>query len=107
MEHSELKKELETFLGEAFVDLSEEQQEKCVELYESKRRGHVIYFFWFLNFHYAYVHMWSMFIVFFFTLGGLGIWWLIDLFRIITILNKANKKLAVRIVEKIQGEDVK
>lgn len=38
--------------------------------------------FFFVGGHYAYLNRWGTQIIFWITFGGLGIWWLIDLFRI-------------------------
>lgn len=41
------------------------------------------YLFWFLlGTHYAYLGKWGLQILFWFTLGGIGLWWFIDLFLI-------------------------
>lgn len=40
--------------------------------------------------HYAYVNKWGTQILFWLTLGGLGIWWFIDIFRITSIVEEFN-----------------
>ncbi|MBP2831884.1 TM2 domain-containing protein [Aquimarina sp. U1-2] len=58
------------------------------------------YLFYFLLFgaHYAYLGKWGLQILFWFTLGGLGFWSLIDLF---TMSNKVDKHNLL-IFEKIE-----
>jgi hypothetical protein len=104
MTQLQLAEELASLLGDEFAELSEGQKERCVTRYEEKRKGAVIYLFWFFNFHYAYVGRWKLFSVFFISLGGLGIWWLIDLFRMDTILKDGNSLVAQKIVQEIKGE---
>ena len=48
--------------------------------------------------HYAYVKRWGMQILCWLTFWGLFIWWLIDWFRIPSIVNRYNKDLAVKIM---------
>ena len=40
--------------------------------------------------HYAYVNKWGLQILFWVTFGGLGIWWLIDIFCIPNMIEKHN-----------------
>ena len=40
--------------------------------------------------HYAYVNKWGTQILFWLTLGGLGIWWIIDIFRMPSIIEDFN-----------------
>jgi len=40
--------------------------------------------------HYAYLGKWGKQILFWITLGGLGIWWLFDLFRIPGLIERYN-----------------
>ncbi|WP_338397595.1 TM2 domain-containing protein [Persicobacter psychrovividus] len=42
--------------------------------------------------HYAYNGKWGMQILFWLTAGGLGVWWLIDIFRMSSIIKKYNDK---------------
>ncbi|WP_106793058.1 TM2 domain-containing protein [Aquimarina sp. Aq78] len=52
------------------------------------------YLCWFfLGCHYAYLGKWGYQILYWITLGGLGIWMLIDLFHIPTKINNYNLKL--------------
>ncbi len=49
------------------------------------------YLFWFLlGAHYAYLGKWGVQILFWITLGGLGLWALIDLFRISGMVERYN-----------------
>ena len=65
--------------------------------------GHIMkdtnpaYLFWFFfGIHYAYLGKWGWQMLYFLTLGGCGIWMLIDLFRIPKMVAKHNKKYVSR-----------
>lgn len=40
--------------------------------------------------HYAYLNKWGTQILFWITFGGLGIWWLIDIFRVPSLIEDYN-----------------
>ena len=56
----------------------------------------------FLGLHYAYVGRVWMTIVFWLTLGGLMIWWFVDLFRVTGLVREYNKSLALRVLADIR-----
>ena len=43
--------------------------------------------------HYAYLNKWGTQVFFWLTLGGLGIWWLVDIFRITGMVHDFNDPL--------------
>lgn len=51
-----------------------------------------------LGWHYAYVKRWGTQILCWVTLWGLLIWWLIDWFRIPSIIGRYNRDLSVKIM---------
>lgn len=54
----------------------------------------VAYLFWFLlGAHYAYLGKWGLQILFWITLGGLGLWWIIDLFTMPGKVNNYNSDI--------------
>ena len=59
---------------------------------ESKIRsiGIAYLLFFFAGAHYAYFNKWGTQILFWITFGGLGIWWLIDIFRIPEMVHRYN-----------------
>lgn len=91
-------KELLKFLGDKFSNLSQEKQNEVAQEYSKRRKTSFIFFCWFFNFHYIYVERWWLFLLFFFSLGGIAIWWVIDLFRLDTILEEYNRNLAEEIL---------
>jgi hypothetical protein len=93
--------ELEGFLGKDFQLLSLEKKTNLAESYKKKKKTDFIILFWVFSFHYAYVGKWAMFLLFFLTLGGLGLWWVIDFFRLDTILLRYNKEIAKKLFDKL------
>lgn len=66
------------------------------------------YLFWFLlGAHYAYLGKWGIQILYWLTLGGLGIWALIDLFTMSGKVNKYNADIFQQIeaIEKKEKDD--
>ena len=70
-----------------------ENQNKFQELYsESKRSLSLAYIclIFFPSTHYAFLGRWQMQILFWLTLGGGLVWWIVDLFRLSTMVNQTN-----------------
>lgn len=66
------------------------------------------YLFWFLfGAHYAYLGKWGIQILFWLTLGGLGIWALIDLFTMSSKVNQHNAVLfqQIEVIERREKEE--
>ena len=59
---------------------------------ESKIRnvGIAYVLFFIAGAHYAYLNRWGTQIIFWLTFGGLGIWWLIDIFRLANMVYDFN-----------------
>lgn len=57
--------------------------------------------------HYAYLGKWKTQILFWCTFGGLGIWTLIDLFRVGGMVNKHNAVIAeqIQVIEDAEKEE--
>jgi len=77
--------------------LPAQKQEEFVE--EFKRNGKSIglayVFFLFLAAHYGYMGKWGMQLLFWFTLGGFWVWWIIDIFRMSGMIQNYNKDIAM------------
>ena len=105
MDNSKLEKEVIDLVGSRYTNLSEVNRKILLEFYEKKSKTIVpAIICWFFSVHYLYFHKWFVFIVFIVTLMGLGIWWVIDLFRINTILNKYNEKLLIDFINNIDNK---
>lgn len=77
---------------------------------ESKIKStNTAYLFWFiLGSHYAYFGKWGLQILFWLTLGGLGIWALVDFFTMAKKVDKVNRPIydAIEKREKEKGEEL-
>lgn len=67
---------------------------------ENLKDKNLAFILWlFLGAHYAYLGRWKMQILYWFTLGGLGLWCLIDLFRIGKMIKKHNAEVYSKLSE--------
>jgi len=57
---------------------------------EIKSSGTAWIMYWFLGCHYGYLGKWGVQLVYWFTLGGLGLWMFIDMFRLSGLVKKHN-----------------
>ena len=64
-----------------------------------KSTGTAYLCWFFLGCHYAYLGKWGTQLLYWFTLGGCGIWMLIDLFRMGSIVDGHNALIALQIEE--------
>jgi hypothetical protein len=64
-----------------------------------RKKTSVAYLTWFLcGLHYAYARQWLLQFFFWFTGGGFGIWWFIDLFRMPGIVRDVNGDVARQVL---------
>ena len=60
------------------------------------------YVFWLFGLHYAYAGKWGLQFVFWFTVWGFfGLWWLVDLFRIPSIISNYNRETAITVMRNL------
>jgi len=52
---------------------------------------------------YGYVGQWALQILFWVTLGGLMVWWAVDLFRIPGMVRRYNERVSHEILEGLRG----
>jgi hypothetical protein len=52
--------------------------------------------------HYAYLGRVWLTLLFIFTLGGIGIWWFIDIFRVFGMVRERNRSVAIQVLRDIQ-----
>lgn len=76
------------------------QQDLFLEEFRRKAKSSgMAYFLWFFfGCQYAYLGNWGIQILYWFTLGGLGLWAFIDLFRIAGMVRNYNKDVAVDVL---------
>lgn len=63
-----------------------------------------LFFFFVFSSHYAYLGKWGVQLLYWFTIGGLGIWALIDLFTLSGKVEKHNS-LIYQKIEKIERQE--
>ena len=79
------------------TDLPREKQEEFLELYRKRSKSIVIaYLRWIIlpYQHYAYLELNLQMAIYLLSLGGLGVWAIIDLFRIPKMVRKYNREAA-------------
>ncbi|MHA8092243.1 TM2 domain-containing protein [Aquirufa regiilacus] len=85
--------------------LSSQKQEEFLEEYERNEKSIFVgYLFWlFFGWHYAYQKKWGIQVLFWITAGGLFIWWLIDIFRVSSMINNYNKDKAIEVMRNLRA----
>lgn len=78
------------------TQMDSQSQNAFFNEYESKKKKKSIgWIAWFLlGWHYLYVGKVGMQFAFWFTLGGFYIWWVVDFFRMPSIIRSANEQIA-------------
>lgn len=89
-------KSLPPSVQQAVIAMSDSYRASFFAEYDQKRKkASIAYILWFLfGFHYVYLGKIGLQFAYWFTLGGLGIWWLIDLFRMPSLVRQANEQVA-------------
>ena len=72
---------------------------------EIKSKGTAFVMYWFLGAHYAYLGKWGVQLAYWFTLGGLGIWLMVDLFRIGGLVKRYNNLIYEELEELEEAKD--
>lgn len=60
------------------------------------------FLFWFLLSHYGYFGQWSKQILFWLTAGGVGVWWIIDAFRMERAVITYNRGISIQVLGSIE-----
>ena len=85
------------------TQLPEAQQQLSIGEYSKKRRKLILaYLFWVIFSHYAYLNNWKLTLLMLGTLGGLAVWWLIDIFRVPRMVRNYNRDTAVAVLRPIR-----
>lgn len=94
---------------EEYPTLSKEAQQKFLDLYQkrSKKRWKAYILWLTYGFHYAYLAKTSTGIWFWFTAGGFGIWWLVDVFRVPRMVKDFNSHQALTIIAEVRPLEAK
>jgi len=83
--------------------LTPEQQERFEMELEARRKDvRNGYLWWFaLGSHYGYLERWQMQALFWITLGGLGVWWFADIWRMEKMVLAYNRSLSEWILDAV------
>lgn len=86
------------------VKLTPQRQEEFVEEYRRKAKsvGVALLLWLLLGWHYAYLRKWGNQILFWVTLGGLLLWWFIDLFRLPGMIRDYNKDVSLDVLRDLK-----
>lgn len=86
--------------------MSAQKQEEFLEEYKRKAKSTgIAYLFLIIVFatHYGYVGKWGLQIVFWLTLGGFWMWWIVDLFRLPSVISDYNKDVAIDVMRNLKA----
>ncbi len=91
-----------TSLTQAVDQLPALKQDLFHREYQSKQKStSTSFILWFSGLHYLYYNKWFLQIIFLLTFGGLGVWWIIDLFKIKKRVNDWNHSVAVDLLNRV------
>lgn len=94
---------LPSMVRNELMQLSAQKQDEFVEEYKRKAKSKgIAYVLWLFGFHYLYLGKWGVQLLFWLTLGGFFIWWLIDIVRTSTMIDDHNKDIAVDILRNLK-----
>jgi hypothetical protein len=100
---SNLRRELSEALVRKLGDMDVLTQEAFIAEFSRKRKSiHVAFWMFVLGFHYFYLGRIALQIVFWFSFGGFGLWWLIDLFRSHGMVRERNQAISLQVFRDIQ-----
>ena len=97
---------LPSMVKNELIKMSAQKQQEFLEEFNRKKKtislGYVFLLFIF-GFHYAYLNKWGEQIIFILTGGGLIIWWIVDLFRIPSMVKNYNKDIAINVLRNMKA----
>jgi len=80
------------------------QEAFLTEFQKEKKSGFVAFLLWwvFPAWHYFYIGKVWLNLLFWLTFGGIGFWWVIDLFRLPSLVREYNKTVAIGVLKEIE-----
>lgn len=79
---------------------ADHRQMMADEIAKRERSGGLAFLLWLLlGWHYAYVGRWGIQLLFWLTAGGIILWWVIDLFRLGSIVRRKNEEIALEVAQ--------
>jgi hypothetical protein len=104
---SSIADNLPAMVRNELASLSAQKQEEFVEEYKRKRKSvalaYILMLPIFFLLHYGYLRKWGLQFLFWFTAGGMGVWWFIDLFRTYGMVQDYNKDVAVEVIRNLKA----
>jgi len=100
----ELRSAVPMSVRQAAENWTQEQKDIFVNRFRSQvKEVTIAYMSWLaLNAHYAYLGDWGKQVLYWITLGGLGIWALVDLFNMKDLVRNKNREIARRIAQEVE-----
>lgn len=102
-----IRDNLPSMVRNELSNLSAQRQQEFVEEYNRKKKSLALAYFLMLPLcfciYYGYIHKWGLQFLFWFTAGGLFIWWLIDLFRIPGLIKNYNMDIANEVMRNLKS----
>lgn len=88
----------EVLIQKALSSLSQDDRLIFEQSFQRKAKSTGVSYFVvvFFGLHYAYLGQWGMQFIYWITLGGLFVWALIDLFRILGLVESVNRDIAIQ-----------
>jgi TM2 domain-containing membrane protein YozV len=100
-----VKKALPSMVRNELAKLPAQKQEEFNEEFQRKMKstsiGYALWFF--LGMHYLYLGKVGLWIIFWITFGGVGVWWLIDAFRLNGLIEDQNKDIATDLMRNLKA----
>ena len=89
----------------SLAELPASRQEEFLEEYRRRAKspapGYILWLL--LGFHYIYLRKWATQFLFWITVGGLWIWWMVDLFRVAGMVRDYNKDIATDVMRTVKA----
>lgn len=86
-----------------------DKQQKFQELYSGRKRSLKLAYVCLLFFpgtHYAFLNRWQMQLLFWLTLGGAFIWWIVDMFRLPKLVEQTNFYFQQKILREVNSVNI-
>jgi hypothetical protein len=103
---SSISDDLPAMVRNELATLSAQRQQEFVEEYNRKKKSLALAYFLMLPFclclYYGYLHKWGLQFLFWVTGAGLGIWWVIDLFRLPGLIKDYNMDIANEVMRNLK-----
>lgn len=96
--------ELSLLVKSELSRLTPERQEQFLDEFNHKRKNPwVTLMLTFTGFHYVYLGgRWALTLLYLFTLGGYGFWWLIDIVRMYNTTRNFNRDIAIEVLRTLK-----